>query len=151
LSCTRALENQVDAELRRLGFIVRSRIKPQDARTIGLARLPGEIDHIAVRVKGGTLWVIDDKDLAGVFTPAEFVRNVVQFFDDRKGEVHKLQAKVDVIASNVRDVANAMGAPLPTSVTGLFVSRSPIPAAFVSSAPVLFTTLRELPVVVGAD
>jgi hypothetical protein len=143
LSSTRVLENQVEAELRRLGLVVRSRVKQHQARTIGLSYIPGEIDHVAVN-SDGVLWVIDDKDLADAFTSAEMARGVRQFFDEKKGEIPKLLAKVDVIRANVSDVSSALGVPLPVSVKGLFVTRSPIPAAFASSSPVSFVTLRHL-------
>jgi hypothetical protein len=97
-----------------------------------------------VRAEGGVLWVVDDKDLAAVFTPAELARGVRQFFDDRKGEIPKLLAKVNIVAENIGDVASALAVPVPTSVRGLFVTRNPVPAAFTLSAPVSFTTLREL-------
>jgi hypothetical protein len=148
---TRVLEDQVDAELRRLGFAVRSRIKPQHARTIGLTSIPGEIDHIAARPEGGVLWVVDDKDPAHVFTAAELSRGVRQFFDEQKGEVPKLQAKVNTVANNVRNVASALRVPNPKSVRGLFVTRNPIPAAFTPPASVCFATLRELYHAVGSS
>ncbi|MGK3206896.1 hypothetical protein [Amycolatopsis sp. MEPSY49] len=144
LAYTRVLEDQVDAELRRLGFIVRSRIKPEDARTIGLPSLPGEVDHIAARAGGDTLWVIDDKDLAPAFTASEFARNVNQFYDPRKGEVPKLLAKVAVVEANLGKVATALKIPAPHAVVGLFVTRSPVPAAFVLNPQIAFTTLRGL-------
>lgn len=144
LSHTRILEDQVDAELRRLGFVVRSRIKPEDAHTIGLDSLPGEVDHIALCAEDGVLWVIDDKDLAPLFTPAEFARNIKQFFDERKGETTKLQAKIDVITNNINDVATKLKIAVPNSIRGLFITRNPIPAAFALSTPISFTTLRDL-------
>ncbi|MEU7525106.1 hypothetical protein AB0A74_05185 [Saccharothrix sp. NPDC042600] len=143
LQRTRLLEDQVDERLRDMGFVVRSRIKPHHAHTIGLASLPGEIDHIAMHPDNGVLWVIDDKDLAEVFTPAEIARAVRQFYDPKKGEVGKLQAKVDTVAADCAAVADAFGVPMPTSVQGLFVTRRPSPAAFVPRPLMTFVTLEE--------
>lgn len=149
LQRTKVLEDQVDAELRRLGFVVRSRIKPQHARTIGLPSLPGEIDHLAVHRDEGVLWVIDDKDLTEVYTPAETARGVSQFYDPRKGEIPKLQAKVNTIVAHLDAVAGALGIATPSSVRPMFVSRNPIPAAFATNPPALFTTLIDLRDIVG--
>ncbi|WP_157103901.1 hypothetical protein [Nocardia harenae] len=148
---TRVLEDQVDAELRRLGLVVRSRIKPQHAGTIGMSSLPGEVDHIAVNTETGELWVIDDKDLAEAYTPAEIARVVDQFFRRDKGEIPKLQAKAEAIQANLVAVAAALGVPTPRSVCPLFVSRTPLAAAYTPSPTVEFTTLGDLQHVVAAS
>jgi hypothetical protein len=90
------------------------------------------------------LWVIDDKDLAESFTPAEFARGVRQFYDARKGEIAKLRAKVEVISVGRREVAETLGVQEPAHVQGLFVTRRPIPAAFTSAPTIMFVTLRGL-------
>ena len=129
--------------MRERGFVVRSRIKAHHAHTIGLPSLPGEIDHIAVDPEGDTMWVIDDKDLAEVFTPAEMARAVHQF-SKPKGEFAKLQSKVDAVKAGCSAVADTLRVSPPSLVRGLFVTRRPSPAAYTLQPPFAFVTLAEL-------
>ncbi|WP_143086643.1 hypothetical protein [Lentzea flaviverrucosa] len=143
LQRTRVLEDEVDEWLREHGFIVRSRIKAHHAHTIGLPSLPGEIDHIAMHPDSDTMWVIDDKDLAEVFTSAEIARSVHQF-SKPKGEFAKLQSKVDAVAAGSSAVAASLRVPPPRVVRGIFVTRRPSPVAYALQSPIAFVTLGEL-------
>jgi hypothetical protein len=90
-----------------------------------------------------TMWVIDDKDLAEVFTSAEIARSVHQF-SKPKGEFAKLQSKVDAVAAGSSAVAESLRVPPPRVVRGIFVTRRSSPVAYALQSPIAFVTLGEL-------
>ena len=138
------LEDETHQRLQAMGFRVRSRVKPHDAHLLGLPSLPGEVDHVAAYPDGNVIWVIDDKDLAEVYMPAEIAGGVAKFYDPG-GEVDKLRAKVAAVAADSISVGAALGLDgRHRDVKGLFVTRRPAPAAFVTSPPIEFTILDDL-------
>ncbi len=142
---TRILEDETHQRLQAMGFRVRSRVKPHDAHLLGLPSLPGEVDHVAAHPEGNIIWVIDNKDLAEVYTPAEIARGVATFYG-RGGEVGKLLAKAAAVTADVTSVGTALGLDgRQREVKGLFVTRRPVPAAFVTPSPIEFTILNDLP------
>jgi hypothetical protein len=141
---TRVLENETHERLEVMGFRVRCRVKPHDAHLLGLPSLPGEVDHVAAHPDGNVIWVIDDKDLAEAYMPAEIAGGVAKFYDSG-GEVDKLRAKVAAVAADSISVGAALGMDgRPRDVKGLFVTRRPAPAAFVTSPPIEFAVLGDL-------
>lgn len=141
---TRVLEEETHQRLAALGFLVRSRVKPQHAHVLGMPSLPGKVDHVAAHPDGETIWVIDDKALAEVFTPAEIARGV-NSFHDRDGEIDKLRAKVTAVAAHTASVSTSLGLPeRHRTVKGLFVTNHPVPAAFTTDQPIKFTVLSDL-------
>ena len=123
---------------------LRSRVKPHDAHLLGLAYLPGEVDHVAGHPDSDVIWVIDDKDLAEVYTPAEIARGVTTF-NKPGGEIDKLIGKIAVITANASSVGTALGLDgSERQVRGLFVTRRPVPAAYVASPRIEFTTFDDL-------
>jgi hypothetical protein len=146
---TRILEDETHQRLEAMGFRVRSRVRPHDAHLLGLPSLPGEVDHVAAHPDGNIIWVIDDKDLAEVYTPAEIARGVATFYKP-EGEVDKLLAKIAAVAADTASVGTALGLDRgPREVKGMFVTRRPSPAAFAASPPVEFVILDNLPDAVG--
>jgi hypothetical protein len=140
----RRLEEEVADQLNALGYRLRKRIKRDDAQTIGLAALRGEIDILAARNSSDTLWVIEVKDPAEVFTTSEIRRALDRFFDP--GEwIDLLMAKTAEVSSQPARVAAALGLAERESwqVRPLMVTRRAVPAAFVPS-PVPFTTIGRL-------
>jgi hypothetical protein len=141
---TRVLEDETHGRLEAMGFRVRSRVKPHDAHLLGLPSLPGEVDHVAAYPAGNVIWVIDDKDLAEVYMPAEIAAGVAKFYGSG-GEVDKLRAKVAAVAADSIVVGAALGVDgRLRDVKGLFVTRRPAPAAFVTSPPTEFVILDDL-------
>ncbi|WP_173160522.1 hypothetical protein [Phytohabitans suffuscus] len=148
---TRVLEDETHRRLQTLGLRVQSRVKPHDAHVLGLGSLPGEIDHVAAHPNDDILWVIDDKDLAEVYTPAEIARSVANFHGPR-GEINKLLGKVAAVAADVPAVMAALRMDTrPRTVKGLFVTRTPAAAAFVAPSAVPFVVLENLPNVVAPN
>jgi hypothetical protein len=140
----RILEDETHLRLEAIGFRVRSRIKPHDARFLGLPSLPGEVDHVAACPGGAIIWVIDDKDLAEAYTPGEIARGVVTF-NKPGGEVEKLHAKMAAVAADTISVSTSLSLDgRKREVKGLFVTRRPVPAAFTISPPIEFTILDDL-------
>jgi hypothetical protein len=90
------------------------------------------------------IWVVEDKDLGEVYTPAEVARGVTNFHGPN-GEVEKLLAKVAAVAANSDAVVAALRLDQrPRTVRGLIVTRVPAPAAYVAAPQVSFSTLQEL-------
>jgi hypothetical protein len=138
------LESDAGSEIKRLGYLVKQRIKKP--KTIGLAELPGEIDVLAIDVNRGNLWVIEAKDPAEAFSVAEIERSVRRFYSsdpDEPGWVEKLLSKVAVVENHADDIAKAMGAPTRSKwlVRGLVVTRRLVPAAYFREPLVPFVTL----------
>jgi hypothetical protein len=141
---TRVLEDETHQRLEALGFRVRSRVKPQHAHVLGMPTLPGEVDHVAAHPDGEIIWVIDDKALAEVFTPAEIARGV-NTFHDPGGEIDKLRAKVAAVTAHTAAVSTSLALPeRRRTVKGLFVTNHPVPAAFTTDQPIKFTVLSDL-------
>jgi hypothetical protein len=149
LRCTRVLEDEIHGRLEAMGFRVRSRVKPHHAHLLGLPSLPGEVDHIAAYPDGDVIWVIEDKDFAEVYMPAEIAGGLAKFYDPG-GEVDKLRAKVAAVAADSISVSATLGVDgRPRDVKGLFVTRRPVPAAFVTCPPIEFAVLDDLANVLG--
>jgi hypothetical protein len=67
------------------------------------------------------IWVVEDKDLGEVYTPAEVARGVTNFHGPN-GEVEKLLAKVAAVAANSDAVVAALRLDQrPRTVRGLIV------------------------------
>jgi hypothetical protein len=145
----RRLEDEVANDLTATGYRVRKRVRPEDARSIGLATLHGEIDVLAARPSSNLLWVIEVKDPAEVFTTSEIRRALDRFFDEDEW-IDKLVRKTADVTSDPAGVAAALGLKrdTPWEVRPLVVTRRVVPAAFVTS-PVPIIALRDLRIHLG--
>jgi hypothetical protein len=145
----RRLEDEVANDLTAIGYRVRKRVRPEDALSIGLATLHGEIDVLAARLSSNLLWVIEVKDPAEVFTTSEIRRALDRFFDE-DGWIDKLVRKTADVTSDPAGVAAALGLKrdTPWEVRPLVVTRRVVPAAFVLS-PVPIIALRDLRIHLG--
>ncbi|MER5702222.1 hypothetical protein ABT023_09735 [Micromonospora sp. NPDC002296] len=147
------LEKEVDELLSNSEprYITRSRVKPTDPQRLGVPSLSGEIDTLAGRPGSRILWLVEVKDPADVFVTPEIRRHLDTFFvGSRKKHAYltQLQRKLADLAPHTAQVAAALGLPpLPDEagykVRPLFVTRHPVPAAFVGE-PTPFTSIDKL-------
>jgi hypothetical protein len=139
----RELEDEIARLVQGAGFKTRVRIKK--AQGIGIPFLSGEIDVLAAAPNGDTLWVLEAKDPARVYSIAEMQRAVQRFYAPNDGYVAKLLRKLVDVRTDPISVARGLGAaPTHREVRGVMVTRRPVPAAFVPYPPVPFVTISDL-------
>lgn len=151
-----ALETEVVDLLRSGGWTVIERVKETKPDRLGVPALSGEVDAVAGRPGTGTIWLLEVKDPADTFVVPEIRRALDRFFVDQKKPcyVTMLQRKQADLAPHAEAIAAALG--LPARLDGayvvrpMFVTRRPVPAAFVSGSPP-FTTVPELLRTLSAD
>ncbi len=134
------------------GLLTRKRVKK--GRVIGLDRIPGEIDVIAVDDDRSRLWVIEVKDPYEAFSAAQ-LRYLIDDFHDSSSDpryVSKLLSKCTAVADDPVTVAERLGAQEPNRrwrVEPLMVTRRPIAPCFIRGSQVPFTWLSELATTLG--
>lgn len=147
----KALEKQVARVLRRHGWTVIENVKENKAQRLNLPNLTTEIDAVAGRVDQRTIWLLEVKDPTDSFAVPEIRRHLDHFFRGQKKPAYttQLARKHAELSPHADRIAQALH--LPPIVDGnsyvvksLFVTRKPVPAAFVTSEYV-FSTLTDLP------
>jgi hypothetical protein len=142
------LEKDVAFTLEALGFSCMTRIsKP---RQLGVPSLAGEVDVVAGRTGSPVIWLIEVKDPTDVFAVPEIRRHLDRFYVTRGKEkayteqlaakYEDLRAHADVLAATLKLQA-VTG--VPYEIRPIFVTRRPVPAAFVNGH-VPFVTLQDL-------
>jgi hypothetical protein len=146
----RQLEDDVADALRAAGYTCEVRIGMRAAQRIGVSSLSGEIDTVAGRPGSRIIWLLEVKDPADVHVVPEIRRHLDRFYVTRgkeKAYADRLSAKRNDLAPHAQAVAAALRLPAPKELTyeirPIFVTRQPVPAAFIGG-PFPFTTLREL-------
>ncbi|OLB80080.1 MAG: hypothetical protein AUI14_08115 [Actinobacteria bacterium 13_2_20CM_2_71_6] len=142
-------------------LILLPRLKPHKAHKRGF-EIPGEIDLIIIDVRRRRIWVVEAKDCQVSVDPDRLLHDVTDFHgipDDvghrRRGYarspanafVGKLLAKTAAVESQVTAVVAAAGIDAGDggwAVVSLFVTATPVPAAFVAEPRVAFTCLPSL-------
>jgi hypothetical protein len=145
------LEAEVAQALRDIGWSVVERVKENASERINVPRLSGEIDVLAGTPTSSTIWLIEVKDPVDTFVVPEIRRHLDRFYaGDGKDPAYKgqLDRKIVDVAPHAAAVATALGLPTRDTtddyvVKPMFVTRWPVPAAFVGS-PIPFASLPEL-------
>jgi hypothetical protein len=135
----KALESDVDGLLVDAGYTTRSRVKETDPGRLGVPSLSGEIDTVAGRPGSRIIWLLEVKDPADIFVTPEIRRHLDTFYvghGKAPAYLTQLQRKLADLAPYAAQVAATLGLPpLPAdagyTVRPLFVTRRPVPAAFV--------------------
>jgi hypothetical protein len=119
-------------------------------RQLGVPSLAGEVDVVAGRTGSPVIWLIEVKDPTDVFVVPEIRRHLDRFYVTRGKEkayteqlsrkYEDLRAHADVVAATLKLQAATK---VPYEIRPIFVTRRPVPAAFVS-AHVPFATLQGL-------
>ncbi|MCK9876784.1 hypothetical protein MXD59_13510 [Frankia sp. Ag45/Mut15] len=147
----KALEKQVAHVLRCHGWTVVENVKENKAQRLNLPKLTTEIDAVAGRIGQRTLWLLEVKDPTDTFAVPEIRRHLDHFFRGQKKPPYatQLARKRAELSPHTDQIAQALQ--LPPAVDGnsyvvksLFVTRKPVPAAFVTSE-CDFSTLADLP------
>ncbi|WP_182907555.1 hypothetical protein [Microbispora sp. H13382] len=136
----KALERQVAQLLRDSGWSVIEAVSANKPQRLNVPSLTTEIDAVAGRADLGTLWLLEVKDPVDTFAVPEIRRHLDHFYVglQKPSYTAQLHRKVADIAPHANAVAQALGLPPRTTgspfvVKPLFVTRKPIPAAFVTS------------------
>lgn len=79
------LERAIDEALRSRGFTTITRVKPGDGNRLGVPSLTTEIDIVAGKPDGDTIWLIEAKDPASIHGIPETARQLQAFFRDTQG------------------------------------------------------------------
>jgi hypothetical protein len=144
------LEDDVVAALLAAGYTCEVRIRERATQRLGIPSLSGEVDAVAGRPGSRIIWLLEVKDPADVHVVPEIRRHLDRFYVTRgkdKAYADLLNAKHSDLAPYASAIATALRLPSPESVTyevrPIFVTRGPVPAAFIGG-PFPFTTLREL-------
>lgn len=147
----RALEIDVASVLRAEGWTVIANVKPSDPQRLGVPSLETEIDVVAGQAGEKRIWLLEVKDPADVFVIPEIRRALDHFYVDGKKPSYatQLARKHEDLRPHSAAVAAALGLPeappgCPYEILPLFVTRHPVPAAFVEG-PFPFATLADLP------
>lgn len=145
-----ALERDIAALLKTNGWTVVSNIKETKPGRLGLSTLATEIDAVAGRAGDPVIHLLEAKDPANVFATPQVSRQLDDFYLDGKKNAYatQLQRKYDDLAPYADRVATALGLPArddgdPYRVEATFVTRTPVPAAFVGG-PFPFLTMATL-------
>jgi hypothetical protein len=146
----RSLERLVGGVLRQDGWSVIERVKETKPSRLNVPTLRSEIDAVAGQPGEKIIWLLEVKDPADAIAIPEIRRALDRFFVDRKhrGYVSQLQDKYEDLAPYAAEVARALGLPDrsdddPYVIRPLFVTRIPVPAAFVPG-PFPFSSLAAL-------
>lgn len=147
----RRLEHDVAAMLTEAGYTVRERIKPSDPQRLRIPELSTEIDAVAGRPGSNTLWLLEVKDPADTVVTPEVRRHLDTFYTGHgrsPAYAAQLDRKLADLQPHAAQVAGALGLPpaepgTSYEVKAMFVTRRPVPAAFVGSG-YRFTTLTAL-------
>jgi hypothetical protein len=144
----RALESDVVELLRSNGWTVENNIKETKPQRLGLKKLSTEIDAVAGRAGRRVIWLLEAKDPVSVHATPQVRGQLDDFYLDRTKKpsyASQLRRKLDDLAPHASEVAAALGLPPrdekdPYVIKAAFVTRNPVPAAFVAG-PFDFLTL----------
>ncbi|UWZ36368.1 hypothetical protein Drose_35935 [Dactylosporangium roseum] len=147
----KALESDVDHLLAGAGYTTRSQVKETDPGRLGVPSLSGEIDTVAGHLGSRIIWLLEVKDPADIFVTPEIRRHLDTFYVGHRSKpayLTQLQRKLADLAPYAAEVAAKLGLPPLPADTGyvvrpLFVTRRPVPAAFVGEETP-FTTVGDL-------
>ncbi len=146
----RQLEDDVADALRAAGYTTEVRIRETDPQRLGVPSLSGEVDAMAGRAGSTVIWLLEVKDPADVFVVPEIRRHLDRFYVTRgkdKAYAEQLDAKYKDLSPYADAVAAALGLPVAEGaayeIRPIFVTRRPVPAAFVDG-PFPFATLWDL-------
>ena len=145
----RQLEKDVASTLEAQGYNCMTRIRKP--RQLGVPSLAGEVDVIAGRAGSPVIWLIEVKDPTEVFAVPEIRRHLDSFYVTRgkeKAYAGQLTRKYEDLRAYPDSLADALKlqavTKVPSELRPIFVTRRPVPAAFVNSH-ILFATLQDLP------
>jgi hypothetical protein len=146
-----ALENDLAELLLQRGWSVESNIKETKAKRLNLPTLATEIDVVAGRPGDKTIWLLEAKDPVSVHATPEVRRHLDTFFLVGKKPSYEgqLKRKLDDLAPHAAEVAAALKLPERSpsdayEVRAAFVTRRPVPAAYVPSTFPFFTVAEIL-------
>jgi len=132
-----ALEDAVAQMLREAGWSVIERVKENRHHRLGIPALSTEIDIVAGRDESDTIYILEVKDPADIYSPAEMARQLRTFFDDsgrKPSYAGQLRRKYSDLAPYPAELSVALGiSPRARSVKAMFVTRNPVCAAFAGS------------------
>ncbi|WP_158253223.1 hypothetical protein [Cryobacterium sp. N19] len=150
-------ERDVAREMTANGWSVLTNIKETKPERLNLATLNTEIDVVAGKVGERTIWILEAKDPATVHATPEIRRSLDNFeLDGSKPSYStQLSKKLADLKPNAAQVAQALALPVrssenPYEVRARFVTRHPVPAAFISGE-FQFSTLSTLLADIAAD
>jgi len=151
----KALEKKTAELLRSGGWTVVANVKETKSRRLNVPSLSTEIDSVAGRADHGTIWLLEVKDPVETYASPDIRRSLDAFYLDgaKRAYCSQLQRKYNDLAPHAGAVAKALGLPPrsdrdPYVVKPMFVTRRPVPAAFVPG-PFPFVSIDELLVVVA--
>jgi hypothetical protein len=144
------LETEAGAAVQSLGLAYRLRWTGKEARTDGLASLPGEVDLLIADVETDRLWVCEIKDPETAFSPAALHRHIERFVRTG-GHIDKLLLKTEAISQNPVPAARACGIhdERTWQTIPLMLTRQVEPAGFLDNPRVAFAVLEDLPTVLA--
>jgi len=149
---SRALERDAAGTLKAAGYSVIERILPADSeRRLGVPTLTGEIDIVAGYPGSAVIWLLEVKDPADAFIVSEIRRTLDRFYVGTSNDrpyVQLLDAKNQDLQPYADALAAALNLPVahpdrPYKIEPMFVTRLPVPAAFVGG-PIPFATEATL-------
>lgn len=147
------LEDAVARKLKEAGWSVIERVKENRQHRLGIPALSTEIDIVAGRDESDTIYLLEVKDPADIFSPAEMARQLRTFFDDsgkKPSYAGQLKRKYADLAPYPAELANALGiTPGQRTVKAMFVTRNPVCAAFAGSDFPFVTISSLLPSITG--
>lgn len=152
-----ALERQVGATLREHGWSTIENVREGKHARLGVPVLTTEVDCVAGITGSSIIWLLEVKDPVEVYGVPEIRRSLDAFFRDGRKPcyVTQLKRKVAELEPYVNEVAAKLGLPAPARdapyrLSVAFVTRGPVPAAFVPG-PFQFITVAELPEILNGD
>lgn len=147
----KALESDIAQQLIQRGWQVETNIKENKAKRLNLPSLSTEIDAVAGRSGEKTIWLLEAKDPVSVHAIPDIRRHLDTFFLDGKKPAYatQLKRKLDDLSAHAAQVASALKLPErdaadPYEVRAVFVTRRPVPAAFVPGQFTFFTVAELL-------
>lgn len=146
-----ALEREVGAILRERGWSTIENVREGKHARLGVPVLTTEVDCVAGMRGSSVIWLLEVKDPTDVYGVPEIRRSLDAFFRDGRKPcyVTQLKRKAAELAPHANEVAAKLGLPAPPAgapyrLSVAFVTRGPVPAAFVPG-PFPFFTVAQLP------
>lgn len=137
----RHLEQAIDEALRSRGFTTITRVKPGDGKRLGVPTLTTEIDIVAGKPEGDTIWLIEAKDPASVHGVPETARQLKAFYGDSESPKRgspsyttQLGRKDDELRPFTRVIAERLGmrSEVEAKLRTTFVTRTLTPAEYIT-------------------
>jgi hypothetical protein len=146
----RALEREVATIVSAAGYSAEARVKATDPQRLRVPALSGEIDVVAGRAGAPIIWLLEVKDPVDIVVASEIRRHLDTFYVGHKktpAYLTQLQRKTCDLEPHAASVALAIGLPVRADdgyeIRPVFVTRRPVPAAFVQG-PVPFVAVDAL-------